>query len=1621
MAVGISLVVLAVSASARADPPPPGLVAAYAFDEGAGAKANDASGNGHFGEISGATWASGRYGGALSFDGSNDSVLLGSLGTFYQSGFTLEAWVNKTSATENDAAVVGSWTGSGPMIWVDHLATRYHLTLGGGYSGYLNSGQSPLAGQWQHLAATYDGTTARFYIDGAQVASRTNGSVGNSDLWRIGAYGGSAGGFFDGLIDDVRVYDHALSGGEIQDDMDEPVSIANGSAPTMPGNFSETATTETSISVGWDSSADNHGVSGYIVYVNGAQGTTTTETSFTITGLKCSTAYQLGVEAFDSSGYVSPRALRSRSTAACTGPGGLAAAYGFDEGAGAIANDASGNGHFGEISGATWASGRYGGALSFDGSNDSVLLGSLGTFYQSGFTLEAWVNKTSATENDAAVVGSWTGSGPMIWVDHLATRYHLTLGGGYSGYLNSGQSPLAGQWQHLAATYDGTTARFYIDGAQVASRTNGSVGNSDLWRIGAYGGSAGGFFDGLIDDVRVYDHALSGGEIQDDMDEPLPPHDATPPTAPGSLDATGGLQQVGLSWTAATDDAGVVGYAVHRSTSAGFTPSEANRIGQPIGTSYTDIGLPAGTYFYRVTAGDAAGNVGPASGEASATASVDTTAPTIEVDPLGSVVSGPVTVTATGDDDQGLVGVQFRLNGQNLGTEDRTSPYSVTWDTRGEVNDTHVLSAVARDGAANSTTSALAPVTVSNSGVSTTGLQLAYGFDEGIGALLADSSGNNKTGTITGGTWTSGRYGGAVSLDGLAGRIDPSPLGVFYRNAFTYEAWVFKQGTKGDVAVVGSWVASQSGGAMIWVDHATARYRLTLGGSFSDYLDSGRGPAVGRWQHVAATYDGTTARMYIDGAEVASKVFSGNVGSSNAWRIGAYGLTPTGFFDGSIDDVRIYDRALSASDIAAGMATRIQPDMTPPTVTSSKPSGDATDVSVSTSVRATFSEPMRAATFTADAFELRDEANNVVPTSITYDPTTNSATLSLQVALTFGTEYTAVVKAGEARDLAGNGLTADATWSFTTQATPPQVLLVHSPANPFGLYLGEILRAEGINEFTPIDLALVSPVLLANFDVVLLGETPLSTGQVSMLSNWVNAGGNLIAMRPDGQLASLLGLTSAGGTLGNAYLDVDTSAPPGTGITGETIQFHGSADRYTLNGASAVATLYSGPTTPTPNPAVTLRSVGTSGGQAAAFTYDLARSVVYTRQGNPAWAGQERDNVPGIRSNDLFFGAKPGDVQPDWIDTSKMAIPQADEQQRLLVNVLTLMESDRMPVPRFWYLPRGEKAVVLLSGDDHSPGYAPGGTESHFNRFKELSPQGCDVADWECVRATSYLFADNPLTNAVAGDFVSEGFEVALHALFGSCPLTPISQAQLAAGFDAQLFGFQSSYTSLPAPATSRTHCVFWPDWASTAKVEAARGIRLDGNYYTFPESWLGATPGFMTGGGFPMRFADLDGALIDVYQQHTHLTDESTSDFEVSTAALLDKALGPLGYYGAFGMNIHTDNPGPSPAYENVVATAQTRDVPLISYRQMLEWVDGRSSSTIRGLSWDEGTFSFTTVVGAGANGLRTMLPTDGPDGTLSALACGGSAMPYTVQTIKGIEYAMFSAVTGTCQATYS
>ena len=177
---------------------------------------------------------------------------------------------------------------------------------------------------------------------------------------------------------------------------------------------------------------------------------------------------------------------------------------------------------------------------------------------------------------------------------------------------------------------------------------------------------------------------------------------------------------------------------------------------------------------------------------------------------------------------------------------------------------------------------------------------------------------------------------------------------------------------------------------------------------------------------------------------------------------------------------------------------------------------------------------------------------------------TNSAILDPAANLAYSTTYTATVKggAGGVTDVAGNPLVGNVTWTFITEAAPPPppddgsggpILVLSHRGNPFSRYYAEILHAEGLNAFKALDIADVDASVLAEYDVVILGEMTLSHSEVTMLTDWVNGGGNLIAMRPDPQLASLLGLTDTPDTLAEAYLQVDTD-PPRQGIVGQTMR-----------------------------------------------------------------------------------------------------------------------------------------------------------------------------------------------------------------------------------------------------------------------------------------------------------------------------------------------------------------------------------------------------------------------------------------------------------------------------------
>ncbi len=715
--------------------------------------------------------------------------------------------------------------------------------------------------------------------------------------------------------------------------------------------------------------------------------------------------------------------------------------------------------------------------------------------------------------------------------------------------------------------------------------------------------------------------------------------------------------------------------------------------------------------------------------------------------------------------------------------------------------------------------------------------------------------------------------------------------------------------------------------------------------------------------------------------------------------------------------MRIYNRALSVAEIQADLTTAVSRTSTRRRSTRRLRTRARPASPAASTVQATFSESIDPATLDASTFVLRTSGGTVVPASRVVQPDDAHRDAGAERrARRAARTYTASLTGGSGgvTDLAGNPLRSTVSWSLLDAPAPQPILVVGSSANPFSMYPRELLQAEGLDEYETLDVSQLSANAIDGFDVIVLGQVPLTASQVGVLTTWVQNGGNLIAFRPDKQLAGLLGLTDLGGTLAEGYLQVDTSSDPGTGIVGQTMQFHGGADLYALSGARAVATLYSDASTSTPNPAVTVRDVGTAGGHAAAFTFDLARSIVYTRQGNPAWAGQERDGAVGIRPNDLFYGASASDPQRDWVDLNKLAIPQADEQQRLLANLITFTSRDRKPLPRFWYFPRDVKAAIVMTLDDHGGN----GSSGRFDQLAAASRPGCSVVDWECVRGTSYTFTSTSMTDAQAKAYTDAGFEVALHvAINNGCGEWTLAGAQQI--FTTQLAAFASKFPSLPAPTTNRTHCVTWDDWFTEPTAEAAHGIRLDTNYYAYPASWIANTPGFMTGSGIPMRFADVDGSTVDVYQAPTEMDDEAGQPYPQTVNALLDKALGPEGYYGYFVVNMHADVPV-SPESDAIVAAAQARNVPIITSKQLLTWLDARNASSFGSMSWDGNSLSFTVHADPAARGLRAMLPIQSAGGSLTALASGGASVAYATQVVKGVQYAVFAAGNGTYTATY-
>ena len=845
------------TATYKTEPVAPGLVLAYGFEETSGTVATDASPVKNNGTVNGATGtASGRFGRALSFDGVNDRVDVPDAASLdLSAAMTLEAWVRPTSNSGWRTALIkergttdlvyGLYSSSGAAPNTENVTNVKNVATGPG----------PLAlNTWSHLASTYDGSALRLFVNGTQVATKAvSGAMPNTvNPLRIG---GNAvwGEYFSGLIDEVRVYNRALSAVEIGVDMNAPVGpSAPGDtvAPSAPTNLTATGAVG-KVTLGWSASTDNVGVSGYEVYRSTTTGftpaagnrvATTAATSY-LDPVAAGT-YHYRVKAIDAAGNLSAASAQATATATAdpTPPAsGLVLAYGFEETSGTVATDASPVKNNGTVNGATGtASGRFGRALSFDGVNDRVDVPDAASLdLSAAMTLEAWVRPTSNSGWRTALIkergttdlvyGLYSSSGAAPNTENVTNVKNVATGPG----------PLAlNTWSHLASTYDGSALRLFVNGTQVATKAvSGAMPNTvNPLRIG---GNAvwGEYFSGLIDEVRVYNRALSAVEIGVDMNAPVGPSapgDTVAPSAPTNLTATGAVGKVTLGWSASTDNVGVSGYEVYRSTTTGFTPAAGNRVATTAATSYLDP-VAAGTYHYRVKAIDAAGNLSAASAQATATATADPTPPA-------------------------------------------------------------------------------------------SGLVLAYGFEETSGTVATDASPVKNNGTVNGATGTaSGRFGRALSFDGVNDRVDvPDAASLDLSAAMTLEAWVRPTSNSGwRTALIKErgttdlvYGLYSSSGAAPNTENVTNVKNVA----------TGPGPlALNTWSHLASTYDGSALRLFVNGTQVATKAVSGAMPNTvNPLRIGGNAVWGE-YFSGLIDEVRVYNRALSAAEIGVDMNAKVNP------------------------------------------------------------------------------------------------------------------------------------------------------------------------------------------------------------------------------------------------------------------------------------------------------------------------------------------------------------------------------------------------------------------------------------------------------------------------------------------------------------------------------------------------------------------------------------------------------------------------------------------------------------------------------------------------------------------------
>src|SRR3989344_7863713 len=367
---------------------------------------------------------------------------------------------------------------------------------------------------------------------------------------------------------------------------------------------------------------------------------------------------------------------------------GLIGYWAFEEQSGTTAGDSSGNGNNGTLTnGPTWVTGKVGsGALSFDGINSYVSMGNTNDAPPT-FTLSSWVNH-AIPQTNVGVVGKHTAGNGYYFSTFYnsvtgARKIQLVING---TTISSNASFPEGAWTHVLGMFDGTNASIYINGVLdktlAVSAPNSTSAN---FFVGAQNTTR---FSGLIDEVRMYNRALSAQEILDVYNDtgsggfpppPPPPPDITPPVISGI--SSSAITQTGatISWTTDEPSDTQIDYGL----TTGYGNSSALNSALVSSHSAAISGLSAATaHNYRVKSRDAAGNLAISSNNIFTTSAVSPPPTPPPTPPPPPPPTGNVIPAASCENKPGQTDVQNAINSAQDGYIIQVPAGSCTWTTK---------------------------------------------------------------------------------------------------------------------------------------------------------------------------------------------------------------------------------------------------------------------------------------------------------------------------------------------------------------------------------------------------------------------------------------------------------------------------------------------------------------------------------------------------------------------------------------------------------------------------------------------------------------------------------------------------------------------------------------------------------------------------------------------------------------------------------------------------------------------------------------------------------------------------------------------------------------------------